>query len=204
MSDEKICPYCRVRMTGNPRRVQCGSLECQRSHANFKERRRQENFRAVHGYSMARLYEPWHECKHCGAGYRSSNRPTSYCSIGCRNRARRVKPVLPPLPVRRAQRRLDRSAKGTAGSKPFVSGVCRRCGKPFLKRSGVDGDCCSKTCRNALRRKRYRLAHPEEVAAAHRRSKARHIAASPHYHRDKARRNTRNRLKRESLKGGKA
>lgn len=207
----KPCPYCGTEMT-NRRRVQCGSDECKRLHNNTKCRAYNAAYRAEHGISRTRIYEPWFECKECGKPYQRSQRPekTSYCSIACRNRAVRIHPEQAPARVRRAMRKLERAARGTEGTTPFVYGCCQRCGTAFMqKRPGGDlPKYCSQHCKNVASKRRYFTNNPEKRNAlkkrywrahpeARIRQKQRAVARNPYYHRDKARRRRRNQLKRE-------
>lgn len=176
------CDFCGVYFIAvRPDQHCCGSTECQRLHNNANQKKMNDTWRDKYGHARSREYEKSYECKHCGNKYQSSNGSrTSYCSIACNNRARLgSRCASPRFSVSRSLRKVERAAKGTKGSRPFAFGPCQRCGTLFMARYALSlPKYCSPRCATAA-------------------SRQRHVAQTPHFERDKSRRQTRNRLKRE-------
>jgi len=158
-----MCPYCDSALP-SPRHATCGSSECKRLHDNAEMRRFFARYKAEHGRGYQshmrdlhgrneETHPRNHACERCGEPAR---RGSSYCSNRCatlasfaRGRAFDKK--------RLAQRKLERSARGTRPSRVFMAGRCARCGCGFVGTwFPFAVGYCSRRCQEGDRRDRRR------------------------------------------------
>lgn len=164
------CPYCGTPMA-NPRRKQCGKLECKRAFNAERMREYQRRYKARHGHYQTRLYDKGRQkqysitCQQCGREAVVTKADARYCSHTCFYDARYGdqrpredrREAARNRRVSKVMERMRKAASGARGKGVWTAGTCGSCGVLFVRHSfGSPVVYCSPECRrreaNTLRR----------------------------------------------------
>lgn len=155
------CPYCGTPMA-NPRRKQCGQLDCKRAFNAERMREYQRRYKEKHGYYQTRLYDRGRKkqytitCQQCGREAVVTKKSARYCSHECFYDARygEQRPREDTREAARLKRRskaaakLEKAAAGMRGNGVWTAGVCSACGTAFVRHSfSTPVAYCSSVCR---------------------------------------------------------
>lgn len=167
------CPYCGDLMT-NPRRKQCGTLDCKRRfnadrmRDYMRERRATDpEFAARHRAYERKAKQYAIVCDQCGEPAVVTKRTARHCSHECYYDAKfgagrprdsyaggtsehalasKRRATRKRKRIQNAQQRLARAEAGTRGSGVICAGRCVRCGETFARRCTTPTGHCSRRC----------------------------------------------------------
>lgn len=163
-----LCPYCSTGMS-NPRRKQCGALDCKRAFNAERMREYQRRYKEKHGYYQTRLYDSGRKkrytitCEQCAREAVVTKKDARYCSVSCfydarygaqrpRDNYRNPREAARKRCLAKALARLQKAADGTSGKGIWTAGKCPSCAAPFVRHSwGTPVAYCSSLCRRRER-----------------------------------------------------
>lgn len=163
----RACPFCGVEMA-NPRRVQCGAVECRR---RWQAERTAEWLRQRPGYRDRYRWDA--ECMDCGVALRVNRVDHRRCGTCARRAAGRVGAAANAerararrLPVPYAGPPLPPPAARVTPAPVYVMGWCASCGTAFVDRQLLARFCsalCARRAGKDRRRARKREAYVADV-----------------------------------------